>query len=615
MPAIIKNSFRLQSAKHFLENFEKVGIQPSGSSSYTPKQQNYYLFVGKPFSWDTTNVDTNRYDELNPPPPNDTLFEQGRVWDEMLGLKKITKGDVTLVIPRHDWRKDTIYAMFDDRDPELFHRPTAQDIAAAPAGKSAGSFYVLNNAFELFICVNNNDGTASTQVPTRPDDLTKTFTLSDGYEWKYITTITSGDAVKFLTDSWIPLRTILGTSDSPQKTVQDTATPGQLLRVAVTNLNDTSVGTFEHVYKGEISVITTSNPKDAQVYDKSAQTSPPTLGTPAPAGNDYVGYQLHITGPAGSANIGKVFDIEAYEIAGTVPTIRTSQDLVAAGLAVGVVHQCEILPKLVVKTNGTGIKIKPRFNEFKKLVGVDVLNKGQNATSIVIDVIAPGDFAESPNTATSKLPKVRGVLSPVDGLGKDPEKDLGAGFVMISTQLKYAEGAGDFPVANDYRQIGILKNVKKWQTTSGVTSKVFVEEDTLMATKSVRVQFQSTSDLGVVNDFRVGGFDSDELLEIRTPSGDVLGQAKVVEFKGPYTESGITWGTVSYIQSETTGFAPISATLWLYGLGNSNARAVVLETVPEECVRFEGEMLYLENRRAVLRSTDQLEDVKTIIEF
>ena len=56
------------------------------------------------------------------------------------------------------------------------------------------------------------------------------------------------------------------------------------------------------------------------------------------------------------------------------------------------------------------------------------------------------------------------VIGPEGGHGSaDMEAELNAKRVMTNIRLTYAEGAGDFPVDNDFRRIGIIKD-----PTSGV---------------------------------------------------------------------------------------------------------------------------------------------------
>ena len=52
---------------------------------------------------------------------------------------------------------------------------------------------------------------------------------------------------------------------------------------------------------------------------------------------------------------------------------------------------------------------------------------------------------------------------------------------MTNIRLTYAEGSGDFPVDNDFRRIGIIKDPFNWGTTTFATS------DTLSGLKAVKI--------------------------------------------------------------------------------------------------------------------------------
>ena len=53
------------------------------------------------------------------------------------------------------------------------------------------------------------------------------------------------------------------------------------------------------------------------------------------------------------------------------------------------------------------------------------------------------------------------VIPPPDGHGFDSSIELGGFRVMINAKLSYDEGAGDFPIDNDYRRIGLVTNPLK----------------------------------------------------------------------------------------------------------------------------------------------------------
>ena len=48
------------------------------------------------------------------------------------------------------------------------------------------------------------------------------------------------------------------------------------------------------------------------------------------------------------------------------------------------------------------------------------------------------------------------IISPKNGHGSDPVEELGGNYVIVNSRLEYAEGSGDFPTDNDFRQIGLI---------------------------------------------------------------------------------------------------------------------------------------------------------------
>ena len=70
-------------------------------------------------------------------------------------------------------------------------------------------------------------------------------------------------------------------------------------------------------------------------------------------------------------------------------------------------------------------------------------------------------------------------MSPKGGHGADPINELAGFFVMTNIKLDGAEGSGDFPIDNDYRQIGLIRNPFNHGTTTISTG------NTLNANKSL----------------------------------------------------------------------------------------------------------------------------------
>lgn len=567
MTAIIKNNFRLQNARDFVENFK------SGQHSTS---RNHYLFIGKPTVWGTGS----QSEELSPPAPNDSLHEEQRVWDEMLSLKKIDEGRVSLVIPRSDWDTsgNTIYAPYDDQDPHLYNQPTAAKSSAASLlspPRYAGNFYAITDEYDVFVCLNNGNGSPSTEKPVRPPTSTTLVDYSevDGYIWKYLTSVKQSDVVKFATDSWIPVKTLTEDDGSFQWLVQQAAVPGQV----VSTLID-SVGTgYTRTFSGSLSSGSISNVGGKGVAVLS--------GSPAPSSvtDFYNNGQIHIiSGP----DAGSIYTIEAYNGATKQITLTEPWATSGATIVVTSASVCNILPRLNVTSNGA---VAPKFRPVVsggQITRLLTLNAGSGATyvSIVVENSLGGSGA-----------LVHPVISNSKGLGADIEEDLGASYVMMNARLEYSEGSGDFPVNNDYRQLGIIRDVKNYDGTAATAS-------TLIATKKLNISSITGSALAF-----------DEI--IQTSSVGV--KAVVLDFIPHPTIAGK--GTLTFIQTPTTGYGSFSNGQAIQGTSAGTPFSATIDSVNgvinEEVKKRTGKILYLENRRPVLRAPDQIEDIKAIIEF
>jgi hypothetical protein len=166
MPSIVTNKTKITNAKNFVSNLEDE------------TNNVLYVFLGRPNAWP---------DDKNPPIPGDTLENTSRIWDEVLGLKRILARDVKNVIRRVDWQVNEIYDAYDNLDPNLYTK----------------RFYVLNKDFDVYKCISNNGNSRSLVQPTGKN--ANIFTTADGYRWKYIYSIPTADQLRFLTRNWMPV--------------------------------------------------------------------------------------------------------------------------------------------------------------------------------------------------------------------------------------------------------------------------------------------------------------------------------------------------------------------------------------------------------------------------
>jgi hypothetical protein len=213
-------------------------------------------------------------------------------------------------------------------------------------------------------------------------------------------------------------------------------------------------------------------------------------------------------------------------------------------------------------------------------------------------------------TATGAL---EAIISPQGGHGSDMELELNAKRIMTNIRLTYAEGSGDFPVDNDFRRIGILKDPYAFGTTS------FATVDTVNGLYAVKVT-------GVTSDFQ-----SDETISQTVSGGTAYGT--VVSWT--LDSNSTTDGVLKYIQSpdlhkdsgvvrafESNGANAITGAISLTSANvdvtdNSSVLGVTFANglATPEIAPNSGDMIYVENRRLITRAPDQIEDIKLVIEF
>ena len=198
MASIVTTKFRVHNAQQFAEAFSETA------------NTIMYLFIGK----NTTFPDDN-----NPPTPvNSTANVEYTPWRDMYAAKRITTADVTHAVPRYDWTSGTVYTYYDDTDTNLIE---------------SDSFYVMTEDYNVYKCLWNAGATASTTKPTGVS--TSPFTTADNYVWKYMYTVTTAKALKFLTNDYIPVQTLDGDDGTDQWDVQAATVDGGLHVVKVTS--------------------------------------------------------------------------------------------------------------------------------------------------------------------------------------------------------------------------------------------------------------------------------------------------------------------------------------------------------------------------------------------
>jgi hypothetical protein len=201
---LITSHFRVHNAIQFFESFSETA------------PTRYYFYIAKSFAWNN---------EADPPTPTDTYQETYyNQWRDIMSVKRIQPSDVSHVVKRYDWVSGTVYDEWDDQENlQLYISHTIQE----------HNYYVLTNENNVYKVVDNNKYGPSTVKPTGTG--TTITSTADGYRWKYMYTISAGEALKFLTASWMPVKTLLSQDSSAQWTVQDNAANGAIHNIIISN--------------------------------------------------------------------------------------------------------------------------------------------------------------------------------------------------------------------------------------------------------------------------------------------------------------------------------------------------------------------------------------------
>jgi len=200
-------------------------------------------------------------------------------------------------------------------------------------------------------------------------------------------------------------------------------------------------------------------------------------------------------------------------------------------------------------------------------------------------VLSGGGFT---TTATA-----RAVLSPGTGFGADPRDDLKSTGLMFNTKPD-GEESGDFIIGQDFRQIVLMKNPTVPSTDSAFSA-------------STGLVLRSLT-LGTINT----AFTPD-----KTIVGGSSGATAIVD---KYDASN---SKVYYHQSEDTGFTAFTEGEALTENNGSGDGILDSAGVDSDSRAFNygevnslsGDVLYIDNRAAVDRSTEQTEDLKIIIQI
>ena len=530
MTAIVTSKFRTVNAENFKEDI--------GANSV-------YVAIGKPDVWSLTTSDTT---DTTPFTPNDHIDDVGEARAQFMAMQKVGATDITHIVPRHTWTTGTVYYAWDSNDGAIFDK----------------AFYIITSEFKVYKCIIAG-ASSSTVQPTQT--LTAPTAESDGYTWKYMYTLTVADSEKFLTTSYMPVKTVsLGGQGTVAGAVSSSTT------VILSEINSKIHTGMTVSGTGISGTPTVSAIAGSKLTLSAAQSISNGVILTFAYANDAAAeaalsegdYAQYLNQKA-SRDHAKAAGIERIEVSAgggdysSKPTVTITGDGSGAAVASG-----------NITMSGSG--------STQNVASITLNDKGTDYT-----------FADISFSAGSAV--ANATIAPALGHGVDPVSELGGFFVGINTQLSGAGGAGaDLTVGNDFRQISLVKNPTNYGTS----------------TISSATTLKAMNYLDFASGVTVANYTVDELLV----GGTSAAQAYVVSI-----DSGN--GYIYYTQNSKTGYKPFTNGETITGQTSTTAGAIESSNAVgnPEVNRGSGEILFLENRNPINRSTTQIEDIKVIIEF
>ena len=186
--AIITDDFRKNNLDVF---FDDVFNSPSAS---TNPGKNYYIGIGKTDPWPDDQFQNGELSTaFDPPEPLGSILEKSDVKKNLMTLKKIRPTDIMRVVPQVQYRAGIKFKRYDRTDPTCFDADEANDLFPCYA------IYTDNDGnTKLYVCLHNNptaSGPSKTigAIPTMGTTQNAAYfpygveaNTQDGYVWAFM---------------------------------------------------------------------------------------------------------------------------------------------------------------------------------------------------------------------------------------------------------------------------------------------------------------------------------------------------------------------------------------------------------------------------------------------
>ncbi len=299
-----------------------------------------------------------------------------------------------------------------------------------------------------------------------------------------------------------------------------------------------------------------------------------------------------------------------------------------AGVGIGTADA--VYTKVPIKGNGSGAECTVTISSSSQVSDVTVSTQGSGYTYGSVDLVAGGV-----PTGTTR-PVLDVIMSPPGGHGKNIYRELGAYNVLLYSRIENDNENPDFVTGNQIARVGLVCNPQAFDSTAllavdkatacgalrlsgaGYSSATFTADSYitqtvgsgLTAAGRVVSYDQTTGVLKYWQDKALAGFNTVGAavteptygfkLSAFTSSPDTGGSLTIVPSTGSNLAIDTSFTGVSTVINNRTYYLGQEFT---NGIGNPEVK------------KYSGNILYVDNRPSITRSSTQKEDIKIILQF
>lgn len=377
----------------------------------------YYYFIG--------GVNTGGSDLA----PSNTLEYESETRRRAVVLKSIGVSDVCMVVPRINWMSGTVYDHYDSEKYESDDQ----------------HFYVLTlTTFNVYKCL-FSPGTPSTVEPSGTG--LDPFITADGYKWKFLCNVPLGLRNKFLTVDYMPVASALRNRFFSNGCIENIVITNSGAGLTYDTLSVTLNGDGEgaelepFIVDGQLLSINIINPGVGYTYGEIEIAIAPSQ----------IGF---VTFPSAYVNFSRG-DMSTPQALVEGLSVRGSIDAISIKNSGSNYSSAN----LTIIGDGIGAKAKAAVAN-GEIIKIEILDAGSGYTYASVIINGDGEGAV-----------LHPIISPFLGHGRNVPAELNASTLMFYKNLNY-EKFGGVPINNDFRQFGIIRNPRSFESSTLLSDPV-----------------------------------------------------------------------------------------------------------------------------------------------